>query len=268
MGTQNELIVNQLSGLANEINESHERCNESFKYTLNHAIVAGEKLIQAKELCGHGNWERWHGTNIHYHITTSITYMGIAKHKDYILANQEKFLGLTIQQARKLLPDYKGVLSSERHDWYTPKIYIDAVHEVMGGIDLDPASCAEANEIVKANEFYTEENNGLEQSWYGRVFLNPPYGKLGPEFIEKFFGEPAVLEAIILVNSRANDASWFQPLFNGIICFTDHRIDFDSSHKKTTSSTHGTCFIYFGPNERKFSEIFSRFGNVVRRWPL
>ena len=267
MGPQNELIVNQLSGLADAINESHERCNEAFKYTLGHAITAGEKLIQAKILCGHGNWEKWHTENINHTIQTSRTYINFGKYKEFILANRKNFFGLTLQQARKLLPDYRGVLSSERYDWYTPKIYIDAVHEVMGGIDLDPASCAKANEVVKANEFYTEENNGLEQSWYGRVFLNPPYGKLGPEFIEKFFGEPDISEAIILVNSRATDASWFQSLFNGIICFTDHRIDFDSSHKKATSSTHGTCFIYFGPNERKFSEIFSRFGNVVRRWP-
>lgn len=263
-----ELAVSQLAKLASEINEAHDLCNQAFKHTLNHAIVAGEKLIGAKKICGHGNWLEWHKKYINHDIRTSQTYMGIAKYKEYILSNTKKFSYLTIQQARKLLPDYKGVLSSERSNWYTPKKYMDAVHGVMNGIDLDPASCPDANKTIRAKKFYTKEDDGLVQNWHGRVFLNPPYGRAGPDFIEKLYNEygSTISEAIVLVNSSATDANWFQPMFEGIICFTDHRIDFDSPHEKPTSSTHGSCFIYFGPNEEKFAEIFSRFGNVVKRW--
>lgn len=161
-----------------------------------------------------------------------------------------------------------NLLSSDSPEWWTPKKYIDAAREVMGGIDLDPASCAEANKVVQATQFYDEETNGLDKTWEGRVFLNPPYGLGGPEFIEKFIHdiESTFNEGIILVNSRSTDADWFQPMFNGVICFTDHRIDFDSPGEKKTSSTHGSCFIYFGPNEKKFSETFAQFGNIVKRW--
>lgn len=45
--------------------------------------------------------------------------------------------------------------SSVTQEWFTPKIYIEAVHEVLGSIDLDPASCLQAQRTVRALKFYT-----------------------------------------------------------------------------------------------------------------
>lgn len=46
----------------------------------------------------------------------------------------------------------------------------------MGGIDLDPGSCAVANETVRAAHYYSKELDGLAHPWPGRVWCNPPGG--------------------------------------------------------------------------------------------
>lgn len=61
---------------------------------------------------------------------------------------------------------------------YSPREIVEASRELLGGIDLDPASCAVANETVRAKKFFTRDDDGLAQKWRGLVFLNPPGGRL------------------------------------------------------------------------------------------
>ena len=67
--------------------------------------------------------------------------------------------------------------NSGENEWYTPFNIIESARVVMGSIDLDPASSESANNIVKATKYYTKEDNGLEQSWFGNIWLNPPYSQ-------------------------------------------------------------------------------------------
>ncbi len=64
------------------------------------------------------------------------------------------------------------------NEHYTPSVVVEAARAVLGGIDLDPASCATANESVRATAYFDQARDGLAMPWAGRVFLNPPGGVL------------------------------------------------------------------------------------------
>lgn len=66
--------------------------------------------------------------------------------------------------------------SSETGEHYTPREVVEAARATLGAIDLDPASCAEANATIRAAKIFTREDNGFTRPWHGRVFLNPPGG--------------------------------------------------------------------------------------------
>lgn len=157
--------------------------------------------------------------------------------------------------------------SSESDEWYTPADYIEAARRVMGGIDLDPASCDAANEVVQADRYFTISDDGLAQPWAGRVFMNPPFGRDGsPAFVEKLLAEHdagRVTEAVLLCAARLETA-WFQPLFDHLLCFPNHRVRFWQPGR-TPAPPFTPAFAYLGPLPDAFVNEFSAFGPVVRR---
>ena len=164
------------------------------------------------------------------------------------------------------------VMASTGNEWYTPATYVDAARDVLGGeIDLDPASSAQANATVRARVIYDEQANGLEQQWHGRVWLNPPYGSSTARFVGKLLEERAagrVTAAVLLLNGYGFDAAWFQPLWSGALCFTDHRIRFRNPTREGDGGpTFGSVFVYLGPDRQCFRRVFGQFGAVVALVP-
>ena len=152
-----------------------------------------------------------------------------------------------------------------KNEWYTPTRYIEAARETMGAIDLDPASCAEANEAVRAAKIFTIHDNGLMRHWSGRVWMNPPYSPTPQPWVDKLIVEykhGAVTEAILLVPPKV-DTTWFAPLFEYPICFANHRIKFWG--QPGSSNTFGSAFVYIGKRPAKFYDAFAWVGPVMRK---
>ena len=73
------------------------------------------------------------------------------------------------------MPAFLGNKKVENYEWISNRDMIDSAHLLMGGIDLDPASSAKANEYVNAKHFFTPKDDGLnEQEWFGNVYVFPP----------------------------------------------------------------------------------------------
>jgi len=159
--------------------------------------------------------------------------------------------------------------NSGENEWYTPSAFIDAAKSVMGGIDLDPASSLIANERVGASSIYTKEDNGLEQPWEGRVWMNPPYAQpLIAQFAERLCGayRRGVTDAVVLVNN-ASDTRWWQGFAAhcDAICCIKGRVKFLDPDGNEGAPLQGQTVFYFGPDPFMFSEFFSSFGTCFKK---
>lgn len=173
----------------------------------------------------------------------------------------------------------ENVYSSESAEWYTPGEYIALVRAVLGGIDLDPASCELANKTVKATRYFSREDDGLNREWVAdRLWCNPPYGRVGEsrqigqtelwiEHLLQQYHAGNTKEAILLVNASLYK-QWFASLWQFPICFPAGRIAFISPSGKHGRSPHASAFVYLGPNKAKFAATFDAIGPVVERIPV
>lgn len=159
----------------------------------------------------------------------------------------------------------------ESDEWYTPGFIVEAARATMGSIDLDPASCAEANETVRANHYFTMEDNGIGQVWYGNVFMNHPFGSTGVNQLwinnlvdEYLYGD---VEQAICLTWLSPDTQWFEPLLQFPRWTPPGRLQFvrpKDDDRPVYKANRPVCVTYMGVNVDRFYQEFAvKLGGCV-----
>jgi Protein of unknown function (DUF3102) len=96
---------NWLRDAAGRIDAEHEAATAHFANALEHAVTAGELLIEAKTRLGHGQWLGWLRTNCRVPERTAQHYMRLARR----IGKSAKLADLTVSQALDLIAEPRPV---------------------------------------------------------------------------------------------------------------------------------------------------------------
>lgn len=143
--------------------------------------------------------------------------------------------------------------TSESSEWFTPEVYIQAAREFMDGIEVDPATCPEANAIIDADITFTKAESGLTRDWSAwpmgirspsSLWLNPPspvrpwWEKLVAEYKADHVARFCYLAFNI---AQLQLMQRWTPDLHGMsrdvcLCIPDHRIEFLTFAKDALAS--------------------------------
>lgn len=120
-----------------------------------------------------------------------------------------------------------------KDEWLTPPEIIDA----LGPFDLDPCSPVNRPWPTAKNHF-TILDDGLSKTWEGRVWLNPPYGRLIGRWLWKMAMHK---KGIALVFARTETSAWYKTIwpYASAVCFLRGRLHFYHATGQKASANSG-----------------------------
>lgn len=148
--------------------------------------------------------------------------------------------------------------SSGHHAWKTPTWLLQTLKSVFGIFDLDPCSptANRRNSPLSPKVLYTEADDGLSLSWFGKVFVNPPYGRCLPLWTEKCCKEFESGNAkfiIALVPSRTDTNWWHRDIAPvAQIFFLKGRLRFDDVQQ---SAPFPSALVLWGATRSQLSKL-------------
>lgn len=125
--------------------------------------------------------------------------------------------------------------SSLRMDWKTPRATYESL-DAEFHFDHDPCP-----------PNYTVD--GLKSEWGWVNFVNPPYGRELPKWIEKGYQEYLKGKTVVfLIPSRTDTRWWHDYCMKGEIRFIKGRLKFDDTKN---SAPFPSAIVIFNPNKLK-----------------
>jgi phage N-6-adenine-methyltransferase len=132
--------------------------------------------------------------------------------------------------------------SSKTDLWATPQEFFDK-YNALYGFNLDV--CANQDN-AKCSNFFSIEDNGLEQEWRGSCWMNPPYGREIIHWMRKAYESSLCGATVVcLVPARTDTKWWHEYAMKGDIKFIKGRLKFGNSKN---SAPFPSAVIVFAPN--------------------
>lgn len=121
-----------------------------------------------------------------------------------------------------------------KDEWLTPPEIIKA----LGDFDLDPCSPVNWPWDVNLIDYYTLKDDGLKLPWFGRVWLNPPYGKHTGDWLKKLSDHG---NGIALIFARTETKMFFDYVWNRAdsVLFLEGRLSFYHASGEKASMNAG-----------------------------
>lgn len=157
------------------------------------------------------------------------------------------------------------LFTSRTEEWTTPPHIIAIATQILGEIDLDP--CSDPDLTVPAHVHYTREDDGLAQRWFGRVYMNPPYGKQIKQWIDKVcdaYESNEIESAVVLVHART-DTKWARRISAYPRCYIYGRLKFGGS---VNSAPFPSMLVYLGRDFMRFLVFTEQLGDSYVRIKL
>jgi hypothetical protein len=147
-----------------------------------------------------------------------------------------------------------------KDEWLTPPDILAA----LGEFDLDP--CAP---VIRpwdmAVEHYTIMEDGLSKEWSGRVWCNPPYGRLAGEWLEKLAGHG---NGIALIFARTETVMFVEQVWGkaDALLFIHGRLHFHHVCGTRAKANSGapSVLIAYGKRNADLLETCDIKGSFVR----
>jgi len=148
--------------------------------------------------------------------------------------------------------------------WLTPPHVLHA----LGTFDLDPCAAPSPRPWPTAIEHYELPVNGLEKSWVGRVWCNPPYGAEAAQWLDKLATHG---NGIALVFARTETGMFFKQVWPRAhaIFFIKGRLAFcDRKGKPAQSAGAPSCLIAYGKENARVLSMCKLPGHYIELFPV
>jgi phage N-6-adenine-methyltransferase len=228
-----------VSALAVVANEEHELARQSGCSMLEHALKAGAALNAAKAQVGHGNWLSW----LDEHFVGS---RQMADNYRHLAANCQRVSNLEETSIRGALKALQGKsdsvhFSSDSDEWETPQDLYDRLNqEFQFTLDV----CA-SDENHKCANYFTQEDDGLNQSWTGVCWMNPPYSTIAEWMQKAWESAQDGATVVCLIPARVGSGHWWDYGRYGQVRFLKGRLKFGDSNN---SAPFDSAVVVFGPS--------------------